>query len=88
MNIIVATRQENKFSSGISTRGAIAFYKACQAKAALSGRDFVLPEDVKYMAPFILSHRLSSGGMIGNVDVTEYLLKLIDKIPVPLEQVK
>ena len=86
MNIIEATRNAGSFTSGISTRGAIAFYKACQAKAVFSGRDYVLPEDVKYMAPFVLSHRLSSGGMIGSSDVSEYLMKLIEKIPVPLEQ--
>ena len=85
MDIIQATRADTRFSAGISTRGAIAFYKACQAKAALSGRDFVIPEDVKYMAPFVLTHRLSSGGMIGNADVSEYLMKLINKIPVPME---
>lgn len=88
LDIIEATRRDGKFVSGISTRGAIAFYKACQAKAALCGRDFVIPEDVKYMAPFVLSHRLSNGGMIGNADVSEYLFKLIDGIAVPLEQAK
>lgn len=88
MDIIEATRKDSRFSSGISTRGAIAFYKACQARAALNGRDFVIPEDVKYMAPFVLSHRLSSGGMIGNADVSEYLMKLINNIPVPMEQTR
>lgn len=88
MDIVEATRKDSRFSSGISTRGAIAFYKACQAKAALDGRDFVIPEDVKYMAPFVLSHRLSSGGMIGSNDVAEYLMKIINNIQVPMEHTR
>ena len=50
MDIITATRSESAFITGVSTRGAIALYKAAQVTAAFSGRDFVLPEDIKMLA--------------------------------------
>ena len=90
MDIIAATRNESRFLAGVSTRGAIALYKATQACAALNGRDFALPEDVRFVAPHILAHRLStmsSGGMRDN-DSVETLQKLIDDIRVPLESLK
>ena len=89
MDIIAATRNESRFLAGVSTRGAIALYKASQACAALNGRDFVIPEDVRFVAPHVLAHRLSSmnsGGVRGN-DSAATLQKLIDNIRVPLESV-
>ena len=90
MDIIAATRSESRFLAGVSTRGAIALYKASQACAALNGRDFALPEDVRFVAPHILSHRLStmSSGGVRDDDSTETLRKLIDDIRVPLESPK
>ncbi|MBQ5806252.1 MAG: AAA family ATPase, partial [Lachnospiraceae bacterium] len=62
MDIIEKTRTESRFVTGVSTRGAIALYKASQAKAALEGRDYVIPEDVLAVAPYVLSHRIISKG--------------------------
>ncbi len=70
--------------TGISTRGGQALYRGCQAYAAVRGRDYVIPEDVQYLAPFILCHRLSSGS--GTTDqAKEFLLRVIGKVQVPLE---
>ena len=54
MEIVTRTRTDSRFTLGVSTRGAIALYKASQATAALSGRDYVLPEDVRYVTPYVL----------------------------------
>jgi MoxR-like ATPase len=50
MDIVEGTRRESNFVTGVSTRGAMALYKASQVTAAISGRDYVIPEDVKYVA--------------------------------------
>ena len=71
---------------GVSTRGAIALYKAAQVTAAFHGRDFVIPEDVKDMAPHVLGHRLSSSSLASSRDVQTYLQKLIAAVPVPTEK--
>lgn len=53
-----ATRQHPELSLGVSPRGAQALLKASQAWAALHGRDFVLPDDIKILAEPVLAHRL------------------------------
>ena len=85
MDIIEKTRTESRFVTGVSTRGAIAFYKASQAKAALEGRDYVIPEDVLAVAPYVLSHRIISKGAESFADAKLYLNRMIETIPVPME---
>lgn len=85
MDLVEKTRQDSGFSVGVSTRGAIALYKAAQVTAAFHGRDFVIPEDVKDMAPHVLGHRLSSSSLASSRDVQTYLQKLIATVPVPTE---
>lgn len=85
MDLVEKTRQDSGFSVGVSTRGAIALYKAVQVTAAFHGRDFVIPEDVKDMAPHVLGHRLSSSSLASSRDVQTYLQKLIAAVPVPTE---
>ena len=85
MDIIEATRKESKFIAGVSTRGAIALYKASQACAAMSGRDFVIPEDVRFVAPHILAHRLSMGTTAKSDSYNKTLEDIINKAGVPLE---
>ena len=85
MDLVEKTRQGN-FSCGVSTRGAIALYKAVQASAALSGRDFVIPEDIRRMAPGVLSHRVTVGAGLKRADAEARLLQLIDQVPVPVER--
>ena len=85
MDLVEATRRGD-FSCGVSTRGAIALFKAVQASAALSGRDYALPEDIRRMAPSVLSHRVSAGAGLKRADAEARLTHLIDKIPVPVER--
>ena len=84
MDIITATRSESRTITGVSTRGAIALYKAAQVNAAFSGRDYVIPEDIKDLAPWVLCHRISSTGG-RTADVEKFLHTLLEKIPVPTE---
>ena len=84
MDIIEGTRTEDNFISGVSTRGAIALYKAAQVTAAFSGRDYVIPEDIKLVAPYVLAHRISrdSGK---TATALKFLNKILENTPVPLE---
>ena len=84
MDLIGATRA-GEFSCGVSTRGAIALYKAVQASAALSGRDYALPEDIRRMAPCVLAHRVAAGAGLKRADAEAKLGHLIDRVPVPVE---
>ena len=86
MDIVERTRKESRFVTGVSTRGAIALYKASQVTAAFSGRDYVMPEDILKMAPHVLSHRILSRGSESFEDVKKYLNRLLEEIPVPLEK--
>lgn len=85
MDIVQKTRDDKHFTVGVSTRGAIALYKAAQVTALFCGREYVMPEDVRFVAPHVLCHRLSSGGTMPNSEVIRYFNELIMSIPVPLE---
>lgn len=87
LDIVTKTRSEPQFMLGVSTRGTIALYKAAQVTAALNGRDYVLPEDVRYLVPFVLAHRISVGATTRTGDIENYLEKLLAEIPVPLEKI-
>ena len=85
MNLVDATRSSEMLLTGISTRGTLALYRACQIIAALRGRDYVIPEDVKLEALCVLPHRLTLVNQ-SHLDNVQYLQNLLDEIPVPLEQ--
>lgn len=84
LDIVTQTRKDTSLVTGVSTRGALALYKAAQVTAALAGRDYVIPEDVKQEVIPVLAHRISSG--ISSRSACEaYFDKLIQELPVPLE---
>ncbi len=87
MDLITATRQSRELVNGVSTRGAIALYKAAQVTAAMEGRDFVIPEDVVREALSVLTHRLtaSSGS---KRDAERYLMNKVGGVQVPLENME
>ena len=58
VRLVQATRGHYDLALGASPRGSLGLYRACQTLAAVRGRDYVLPDDVKYLAPMILGHRL------------------------------
>lgn len=87
LEIVTRTRNDKRFIAGVSTRGAIALYKSSQAYAAISGRDFVLPEDVQIVAKDVLCHRIVSAGGRRSKETAAYLDDIIRSIPVPLERI-
>ena len=87
MDIIEGTRNDSGFITGVSTRGAMALYKASQVTAALAGREYVIPEDVKYVAPYVLCHRMSAGGSTRSAETKEFLHRVMEGVRVPLERV-
>lgn len=58
VDIARATREHSRVYLGVSPRASVALMKASQAYAFMQGRDFVKPDDVKYLAPFVFGHRL------------------------------
>ena len=75
-----ATREHPDITLGVSPRGSVAFYRAVQAFAFLSDRDYVLPDDVKHLAPYVLAHRLIPAG--GHQAAT-LMTSLLETVPVP-----
>lgn len=85
MDIIEATRSSERILTGASTRGAQNLYQAAQVTAAFSGRDYVIPEDVKMLAPSVLCHRLVFRGNIRMEEELRLFAELLEQIPVPSE---
>lgn len=89
VDIITATRRDEEVEVGCSPRATIALMKGSQAYAAINGRDYVIPEDVKEMAIPILSHRLilkNDSGVLENMG-QDVVTKIANSINPPLEQV-
>ncbi len=86
MDIVQATRKAGVLVGGVSTRGAIALYKAAQVTAAMEGRDYVIPEDVVREAVAVLSHRLTTASS-SRADGENFLREQIAELAVPLEDV-
>jgi len=85
MDIITYTRDSSLLVNGVSARGSLALYRASQINAALCGRDFVIPEDVKQEASFVLPHRimLTSRSHLGTAG---FVRNMLEEIQVPLEK--
>lgn len=84
-----ASRDEPALQLGVSPRGTLALYRASQSLAALRGRDYVLPDDVKYLTGPVLKHRLvpSSQARLRVRPIGEILQDVVDRVPVPVEEV-
>lgn len=85
-DIILLTRQEERFVLGASPRAMLALVRAAQARAFLQTRDYVKPDDVKAVAMQVLGHRLtlSSEAKIRKEDRNKILKSLILKAPIPV----
>ncbi|HEY7413559.1 MAG TPA: MoxR family ATPase [Ktedonobacteraceae bacterium] len=87
LEIVQATRSHASVSLGVSPRGTLAFYRACEASAAIQGRDYVQPDDVKQMAQAVLAHRLlltTQTRLRGNV-AEAIISDIVNALPVPVE---
>ena len=80
-----ASRDDVRVAAGVSPRGSIALYKACQAYAAVAGRSFVTPEDVKLLALPVFRKRiiLTSDSILKGYIAEKIIKDLIEQVPVP-----
>ena len=87
--IVRATRGHPSVQLGASPRGTLALYRACEAFAALHGRDYVQPDDVKHLATSVLSHRLltTSRSRIRGQQNVEIINTIVENTPVPVEKI-
>ncbi|MDP7534650.1 MAG: MoxR family ATPase, partial [SAR202 cluster bacterium] len=86
--IAQATRSHDGLSLGVSPRAALSLYKTSQARAAMDGRDFVTPDDVKAMAETVLAHRmiLTSNSRLRGRSTEQIVSDVVDSVPVPIER--
>ncbi len=83
LDIIEATRKSNYLLAGISTRGALAVNNTAKANAYFNGRDFVIPEDIKDLAEYVIPHRVICKEEYGHLDKKESIKSIVEQIPVP-----
>lgn len=88
VEIARATRMDPQVYLGVSPRASIALMKASQAYALMRGRDFVKPDDVQYLAPFVFSHRLilQPEARYDGVKPESVLRKIIERETVPVKR--
>jgi MoxR-like ATPase len=80
LELVRATRQDEEITLGVSPRGTVALHKATQALAFLLGRDYAIPDDVKFLAPYVLCHRLIPRGGRNARGIVDRLLR---SLPIP-----
>lgn len=85
VELVRQTREHNDVYLGSSSRGALALYRLCQARAAMFGRDYVLPDDVKALAVTALAHRIIVGpaARIKDIEPDTIVEELLNRIAVP-----
>lgn len=89
LSIVQATRQSDLLSLGVSTRGALALNRAVKALALVRGRNYCLPDDIKELAPTVLSHRIMMARTQGlrqrSFEQAERIIQdLVESVPVPV----
>jgi len=87
VDVVRATRDHEAVELGVSPRGTLALYRTAQALAALRGRAFVIPDDVKWLAPPVLTHRIiiSPQTRLRGRRPEEVVSEIVDTVPVPVE---
>lgn len=85
--LVEETRKGSDVSLGVSPRGLLALLRASQVAAAAAGRDYVLPDDVKRLAPYVFCHRiiLKSGYGLGTGKTETFVNKILSETPAPTE---
>lgn len=86
LDIVHMTRRSDDLHVGVSTRGALTLYRAAQSLAMVSGRDFVIPDDVKTLAVPVLAHRVLGKSFLhsGEFGAAEAIIRdIVDRVRVP-----
>jgi MoxR-like ATPase len=88
LDISRATRERAEIELGASPRASLGLYQTSQAWAAVQGRDYVIPDDVKRVAPYVLTHRLiiSPQAQLRGRDPSELIEDIVSEVPVPVEK--
>ncbi|MFN7731214.1 MAG: AAA family ATPase [Pirellula sp.] len=85
-DIVDKTRKSNDLQVGVSTRGALAFYRAAQSNAMLAGRNYVVPDDIKDLAIGVLAHRVLPRGFAAGSDraaAEAMIQRCVESVAVP-----
>jgi len=77
LNLVRASREDEEVRLGVSPRGTVALQRTTQALAFLEGRDYAIPDDVKFLAPYVLSHRLIPAGGRQEKMIVDRLLRAV-----------
>jgi MoxR-like ATPase len=85
VDVVAETRDHREVYLGASPRGSLALFRTSQALAAMHGRSYVVPDDVKAMAVVALAHRVivGSAARIREIDSREIIKEILDQVPVP-----
>ena len=86
LDVAAATRNSEKIELGLSTRGVLALVRCARIEAALRGGDFVVPDDIKTAAPWVLPHRLvlTPEAALDGVSADDEVRRIVDAVPVNL----
>ncbi len=85
VNLVTMSRQHPDVYLGASPRGALTLFRTAQARAAIAGRDYVLPDDIKALAEPALAHRIIIGpnARIKDISASAIVQNILDVVPVP-----
>ncbi len=83
-----AARDPDKVRLGPSPRALLALMRACQALAAIRGREYVIPDDVKELAVPVLAHRVVLRGVSYQTNAVAFMAELLNRVPVPTEAIQ
>ena len=88
ISLVEKTRDDSRLALGVSPRGSIALFKASQALAILNGRDYVIPDDIKFLTPYTLSHRVivKASSRIKGYTGKTIISEILQAEKVPLEE--
>lgn len=89
VNLTTATRNHPDVYLGVSPRGSLALYRTSQALAAVRQRDYIIPDDVKYLSQPTMAHRLiiSPAARIKNIDPKEVIEEILSSVQVPAARI-
>jgi len=88
IKLVHATRQHSQIELGASPRAMLGLFRTAQALAAIRGREYVIPDEVKYLAPFVLVHRIipQAQSHLRGHTAADILREVLESVPVPVEE--
>jgi len=84
LSLVELTRSDPRLIHGISVRGSQELVRLAKTRAYFEGRDFIIPEDIKSLAPYVWSHRIQSLDLPDRVSQEEYILSVMNQISIPI----